>query len=275
MINDIISPELTSVLRRLRLSGLLPMLPERLILAQKQAMPHQDFLTLILTDEATRRDSNAVAIRAQRAHLDPEMRIENWDSTAKVTYDAHTFNELCSLRFITAKAHASIVGPVGVGKTFMAHAIGHIACRHGYSVMAIRTDKLLKGLKHSRLDNSYESEFRKLIGVDLLILDDFCLDVMDPVESRDLYDLLIERHRSGSIVITSNRGPDEWLATFKDPLRAQSAIDRFTNNSYDLVLDGESYRSRMKPKVSPADSVSSSPVPAPRKRTRRTKKRTR
>jgi len=85
---------------------------------------------------------------------------------------------------------------------------------------------------------------------DLLILDDFAIDVPDPVESRDLYDLLLERYRAGSIVVTSNRGPDEWLATFADPVRAQSAIDRFTSNAYDLIIEGESYRPRLKPRFS-------------------------
>ena len=70
---------------------------------------------------------------------------------------------------------------------------------------------------------------------------------MDATESRDIYELLTERHRVGSIIATSNRGPDEWLATFSDPVRAQSAIDRFTSNAYDLVIEGESYRSRQKP----------------------------
>jgi hypothetical protein len=96
-------------------------------------------------------------------------------------------------------------------------------------------------LKHARLDNSYEAELRKLVAVDLLILDDFAIDVIDPLESRDLYDLLLGRYRTGSIVVTSNRGPDEWLTLFADPVRAQSAIDRFTNNAYDLVIEGESY----------------------------------
>ena len=108
---------------------------------------------------------------------------------------------------------------------------------------------MLKILKHARLDNSYDAELRKLIAVDLLILDDFAIDVLDPVESRDLYDLLLERYRTGSIVVTSNRGPDEWLATFADPVRAQSAIDRFTSNAYDLVMEGESYRPRLKPRL--------------------------
>ena len=87
------------------------------------------------------------------------------------------------------------------------------------------------------------------MAVDLLILDDFAIDVLDPVESRDLYDLLLERSRTGSVIVTSNRGPDEWLATFADPVRAQSAIDRFTSNAYDLVMDGESYRPRLKPRL--------------------------
>jgi DNA replication protein DnaC len=117
-------------------------------------------------------------------------------------------------------------------------------------VLAVRTDQMLKTLKHARLDNSYEIELRKLVAIDLLILDDFAIDVLDPVESRDLYDLLLERYRTGSIVVTSNRGPDEWLATFADPVRAQSAIDRFTSNAYDLVIEGESYRPRLKPRPS-------------------------
>src|SRR5207237_5900662 len=110
-------------------------------------------------------------------------------------------------------------------------------------------DAMLKTLKHARLDHSYEAEFRKLVAVDLLVLDDFAIDVLDPTESRDLYDLLLERYRTGSIVVTSNRGPDEWLATFADPVRAQSAIDRFTSNAYDLVIEGESYRPRLKPRL--------------------------
>jgi DNA replication protein DnaC len=116
-------------------------------------------------------------------------------------------------------------------------------------VLAVRTDHLLKTLKHTRLDNSYDAELRKLVSVDLLILDDFAIDVLDAIESRDLYDLLLERYRTGSIIATSNRGPDEWLATFADPVRAQSAIDRFTSNAYDLVIDGESYRPRLKPRL--------------------------
>ena len=247
MTTDLISPDLTATLRRLKLGRMLDTLPERLVGARQQKLPHQDFLLMVLSDEVTRRDSLAVALRVQRARLDPTLHLDVWDPTAKVTFDRALLNELTTLRFLEAHAHVTLVGPVGVGKTFLAHALGHIACRRGYSVFAVRTDHMLKTLKHARLDHTYEAEVRKLLAVDLLILDDFALDALDATESRDLYEILTERHRAGSIVVTSNRGPDEWLVTFADPIRAQSAIDRFTSNAYDLVIEGESYRSRLKP----------------------------
>jgi DNA replication protein DnaC len=249
MTTDIISPDLKTILRRLRLSRILDTLPERLVLARQQKMPHQDWLLLILSDEATRRDSLAVTLRVQKAHLDPNMHLEAWDPTAKVTFDRALLNELTSLRFLDSHAHVAIVGPCGVGKTFLSHALGHIACRRGAAVLALRTEQMLKTLKQARLDHSYEAELRKIISVDLLVLDDFAIDVLDATESRDLYDILLERYRTGSIVVTSNRGPDEWLATFADPIRAQSAIDRFTSNAYDLIIEGESYRPRLKPRL--------------------------
>jgi DNA replication protein DnaC len=260
MTMDVVSAELKTVLRRLKLSGMLSTLGDRLALSRQQKMPHQDFLLMALSDEASRRDSLGASLRAAKARLDPEMQLESWDATAKVTYDKALLNEIVSLRFIEANAHVAMVGPVGVGKTFLAHALGHIACRRGFSVVAVRADKMLKTLKHARLDNTYEAELRKLIAVDLLIVDDFGLDAMDAIESRDAYEILTERHRAGSMVVTSNRGPDEWHATFADPIRAQAAIDRFTSGAYDLVIEGESYRARQKP------SLKDPPKPAKRKK---------
>src|SRR5437899_7450197 len=251
MTTETISPDLKTILRRLRLGRLLDTLPERVTLARQQKMPHQDWLLLVLSDEATRRDTLAVTLRVQKAHLDSSMHLEAWDPTAKVTFDRALLNELTSLRFLDSHAHVAIVGPCGVGKTFLSHALGHIACRRGATVLALRTEQMLKTLKQARLDHSYEAELRKIISVDLLVLDDFAIDVLDATESRDLYDILLERYRTGSIVVTSNRGPDEWLATFADPIRAQSAIDRFTSNAYDLIIEGESYRPRLKPRLAP------------------------
>ena len=244
---DVITPELKTVLRRLKLSRMLDTLSERFVLARQQKMPHQDFLLLALSDEATRRDGQAAALRADRARLEKDSQLERWDETSKVEFDRTLLNELASLRFIESHHHVAIVGSVGVGKTFLAHALGHIACRRGHSVLAIGADAMLKSLKHARLTQTHEKELRALLTVDLLIVDDFGLDVMDAQESRDAHAIMSERHRAGSMIVTSNRGPDEWLATFADPVRAQGAIDRFTSNAYDLIIEGESYRDRLKP----------------------------
>jgi DNA replication protein DnaC len=252
MTTDLISPDLRTTLRRLRLGRMVDTLPERLALARQQKMPHQDFLLLALADEVSRRESQAAVLRAQRGRLDPAHQIEAWDPTAKVTYDRDLLNELLSLRFLEAHHHVAIIGPVGVGKTFLAHALGHIACRRGHTVLATQADQMLKTLRHARLDHSHEAELRKLIAIDLLIIDDFALDTMDLAESRDMYAILNERDRAGSIIVTSNRGPDEWLGTFADPIRAQSAIDRFSGNAYDLVIEGETYRERLKPSLARA-----------------------
>lgn len=269
---DMIGTELIQQMRRLKLGRLLDTLPERLVLARQQKMPHQDFLLLVLADEVQRRDGAAAVLRATKAHLDSEMQLERWDETTKVDFDREVLNELASLRFIETHHHVGIIGPVGVGKTFLAHALGHIACRRGFSVLAVKHDRLLKTLKHARLDNSYEVELRKLLSVDLLIIDDFCPDALDATESRDTFEVLIERHRAGSIVATSNRGPDEWLATFSDPTRAQSAIDRFHSNAYDLVIEGESYRKRLKPSLADKRQPSADPPASAGQLHRKTKK---
>ena len=242
-----VSPDLVASLKRLRLGGLIPTLLERFTLAEKEDTPYEDLLLLLLTDEISRRDSNAAVRRADQAGLDPDMVLERWDKTAKVTYDRRVLNELVSLRFVEDHRNVVILGPVGVGKTFLSNALGHVCCRAGFNVRLARADALLRLFKQSRMDNSREALMTQLATVDVLIIDDFALDAMDATESRDIYEIMIERHRAGSMIVTSNRGPDEWLATFADPVRAQSAIDRFTSMAYDLQIEGESYRGRLKP----------------------------
>lgn len=241
------SLELRKILRRLKLSPILDTLPERAILARQRRMPHLDFLELVLADEVTRRDGAAATRRAQAARLDPAMTLEAWDDHTKVAYDRDLWAELCSLRFVEEQQSLLIVGPVGVGKSHLASALGHIACRRGRSVLTGRADRLLKNLRAARLDNSYDAELRKLLRVDLLIIDDLALKAMDAVETHDFYELVVERHRKASTIATSNRGPDEWIGVMADPLLAQSAIDRLQSTSFELVVEGRSYRQRQKP----------------------------
>ena len=135
----------------------------------------------------------------------------------------------------------------GVGKTHLATALGHIAVRRRRTVRFVRADQMFRTLKAARLDNSVEAEMRALARVEVLILDDFALQAMDATETSDFYELIVERHQKTSTIVTSNRRPSEWIAVMSDPLLAQSAVDRLASTSYELVIEGESYRRRQRP----------------------------
>jgi DNA replication protein DnaC len=258
-----ISAELKTLLRAVKLGKCLDTLPERLVLARSRQMGHAEFLELVLSDEVTRRETTTASLRARTAGLDTDMCLENWDPETKVSFDRAVWDELCSLRFVDAGHNALILGPVGVGKTFMATALGHAAVRRRYSVIFSRTDVLLKKLRASRLDNSHDAEMRKLIRADLLLLDDFALQGFDHLDTADIYELIVERHRAASTVVTSNREPIEWLGQMSDALLAQSAVDRLQSAASELVLEGESYRRHQKPGLAIGTTT-----PRPRRRRR-------
>jgi DNA replication protein DnaC len=271
--STVLNAELVVALKRLKLGRIADTLPERLVLADKQEMTFDDLLLLILTDEIARRDNTAADLRASEARLDPAMRLETWDKTSKVSFDKRMLAELTSLRFLETHRHVVVLGPVGVGKTFVSQALGHIACRHGYHVRFTRADEMLRTLRQSRLDNSRDAEMIALTSVDMLIVDDFALEPMTKEESRDVYQLFLERTGRGSMIVTSNRDTAEWLAMFDDVLLAQSAVDRFKNAAYDFVMEGESYRSRLKPKLDSADPPPTSPAHKPRTHPRARRRR--
>lgn len=247
MVVDPVPADLKRVMRTLKLGKMLDTLPERLALAKQQHVSHVAFLELVLADEVSRREANSARLRARRAGLDPAMRLETWDDTAQVHYDRALLGELTSLRFLDGPHGAFILGPVGVGKSHLATALGHIAVRRRYSVLMLRADQLFKRLKAARLDNTVDAEMRRLATIQLLILDDFALQSLDATETADFYELTVARHHKVSTVVTSNRDPSEWLALMSDPLLAQSAIDRLASTAHDLVIEGESYRRRQKP----------------------------
>jgi DNA replication protein DnaC len=246
---DPVSSELRGTLRALKLGQMLTTLPERLVLARQQKLPHADFLQLILADEVTRRETKSASLRARAAGLDPGMRLDTWDDSAAVRYDRQLWNELVSLRFLDGPHGALILGPVGVGKSHLACALGHIAIRRRKTVLMARADKLFKRLKAARLDNSLDAEIRKLTGTQLLIIDDLALQRLDATETADFYQLCVERHQKTATIITSNRTPEEWLSMMADPLLAQSAIDRLVSTAHELIIEGESYRRRQKPSI--------------------------
>ena len=246
-----IEPELKTVLKRLKLSGMLATLPDRLAYARKEKLDFTQFLELVLSDEVERRDHKRVEIRLQDAGFDEECTLERFDWSAPIRIDKGRLMDLFGLHFIERHENVTFSGPVGVGKTFLAQALGHGACRAGYRVFYTRADLLMKTLARSRADNSFDRELRRFISPDLLVVDDFGLRKLSNQASSDFYDLIIERHTRSSTILTSNRGVDEWMAVFDEPLLGQSALDRFCHRAHQFVIEGESYRKHTAPGSSP------------------------
>ena len=119
-----------------------------------------------------------------------------------------------------------------------------------------------KKLHQSRADHSTEKLLRRLLAPELLIIDDFALRRLTAEQSSDIYQVILERHRRASTIVTANRTIDEWIPLFDDPILAQSALDRLAHNAYQIVMEGDSYRKRQRPGEPQA------PAPRPRKRRR-------
>ncbi len=248
---DPVGPDTIALLKALKLGALADTLPERAALARQHGLSHISFLESLLADEVSRRQSRSAALRSTKAGLDQNMRIDTWNAVDDLRYDRALLSDLVSLRFIDAGQSAILLGPVGVGKTHLATALGHIAIRrHRNTVLFARADKLFARLRAARLDNTLDAELRRLTTIDVLIIDDFALRPLDPTETNDFYELVVERHARRPTIVTSNREPAEWLAMTADALLAQSAIDRLTSHAHTLVIEGPSYRQRTRPRTS-------------------------
>ena len=242
-----ITNELKQTLKRLRLSGLLPILPDRVAYAKGTKLSYTEFLELILNDEIQRREDTNVATRLKSAMVDLDQTFERFDWDASITVDRDRLKDLLSLEFIGRNENVLICGPVGVGKTFIANALAHSACRRGHKVLMLRASAMFKKLLQSRADNSYGRELVKLISPELLIIDDFGLQRLTEEEAGDFYEVVIERYGKASMVITSNRDVNEWMALFDDTIMANSALDRIAHNAHQLVIEGDSYRRKKDP----------------------------
>jgi DNA replication protein DnaC len=242
-----ITNELKQTLKRLRLSGLLATLPDRVAYARGTKLSCTEFLELALNDEIHRREDNNVCTRLKNASLDFDQTFERFDWDAAITVDRDRLKDLFSLEFIGRNENILICGPVGVGKTFIANALAHSACRRRHKVLMLRASAMFKKLLQSRADNSYGRELIKLIGPELLIIDDFGLQRLTDQQATDFYEVVVERYGKASTIITSNRDVHEWMALFDDPIMANSALDRIAHNAHQLVIEGESYRRTKEP----------------------------
>jgi DNA replication protein DnaC len=241
--------DLLRLMKRLKLGPLAPTLPERLALARAQQLDYAAFLTLLLADEVQRRDQVGLERRLAQAGFQECVTLEEFDWSVPIQLDRQKLRAVFTLGFLSRREHVLFVGPVGVGKTFLAQALGVAAVRAGHTVVFTRLAAFFKDLAQARVDRSLERALRRYLTPDLLILDDFGLHRLSAQQSADLYELIIERHRRSSFAITSNRGVDEWLGLFDDPILGNSALDRLAHGAYQIVIEGPSYRAKKAPKV--------------------------
>lgn len=239
-----VTNELKQTLKQLRLSGLLATFTDRVAYAKGTKLSYPEFLELVLNDEIQRRQDSSLSRRLKNAAVDIDQTFERFDWDASITVDRDKLKDLLSLEFIGHHENILICGPVGVGKTFIANAVAHSACRRGHTVLMLRAAAMFKKLLQSRADNSYEREVVKLISPDLLIIDDFGLQRLSGEQAGDFYEIVIERYARASTLITSNRDVHEWMSLFDDQIMANSALDRIAHNAHQLVIEGESYRRR-------------------------------
>ena len=165
----------------------------------------------------------------------------------------------------SARSTSSWLDPSASARVFWFRRSAPRPCAPATASSFTRADALLKELSQARADHTYERVFRRYLAPDLLILDDFALHRLSAQQSEDLYDLIIERHRRASFALTSNRGVDEWLGLFDNPILGNSSLDRLANAAHQLVIEGPSYRAKLAPKHRIADDhvVREEVVPTP------------
>lgn len=240
MLNPI--PELTPLLKQLRLSGMTESLARRNREAIEHQLSYPEFMALMVQDEVARRDQKKYASRVRRAGFRSNKTLESFDQAFIPSLNRAQLAELASCQFIEEKVPVLIAGPCGTGKSHLAQALGYCAVQKGYDVLFHTQAKLLSQLHAAKATNSYERRLQALIKVPLLIIDDFGLKPLKSPQDEDLHDLIDERYERGATIITSNLDFSEWGDAFPNKLLGAATLDRLRHNAYRLILEGKSYR---------------------------------
>ena len=239
-------------LRALGFDGMLKACDEVEAAGESAALTHLEWLGLLLDREISHRRDKRLMARLRYARLRHQACIEDVDYRTPRGLDRVLFLKLAQGSFIDEHDNLVICGPTGVGKSWLACAIGHQACRQNRSVLYQRIPKLFTDLALARGDGRYARLMRALGGVQLLILDDWGLDPLDPGARHDLLEILEARYGRRSMLITSQLPIDKWHDLIGDPTYADAILDRLVHNAHRIDLTGDSLRRKRKAERGPA-----------------------
>lgn len=234
--------ELVPLLKKLRMSGVLQSLDLRVRQAVEDQLSHEEFLVRLLTDEVARRDAKHLEQRVRRAAFESDKTLEDFDFHFNPSVPKTKIVDLATCAFVDRRENVILVGRTGTGKSHIAQALGHRACRAGHQVLFVSATDMLKQLRAARADGSHDRRLARFTGVDVLVLDDLGLKPLALDEAADLYEVIRLRYKRGALVLTSNRDAEELGSLFGDPLLASAAMDRLLHDAHVLVFEGDSYR---------------------------------
>lgn len=234
--------ELPVLLKKLRMSGVLQTLELRIRQAVDDDLSHSEFLYRLLCDEVERRDGKQLELRVRRASFEHARTLEDFDFHFNPHVPKTKVIDLATCGFVDRSENVLLVGQTGVGRSHIAQAIGHRACRAGYQVLYISAHDMLTQLRASRADGSVDRRMLRFTTPDLLIVDDLGLRPLVHDEPIDLYEIIRQRYERHSTILTSNRAVEEWPALFGDALLASAAMDRLLHHAHVIEMEGDTYR---------------------------------